>query len=32
VVVKDVVKTISMDYDKGIVKNGIVYPHVFSDF
>lgn len=32
VMVKNVVKNISLDYDKGIVKNGVVYPHVYEDF
>ena len=33
VIVKDIVKNISTDYDKGIVRaDGIVEPLVFSDF
>lgn len=32
VMVESVVKNISNNYDKGIVKEGVVYPHVFCDF
>ena len=32
VVVVPIIKTVKRNYDKGIVKNGIVYPHVFTDF
>jgi len=32
IVVRPLIKTISNKYDKGIVKNGQVYPLVYSDF